>query len=124
MSVEHASLVDKERRNAQETSLDVAIAERPASYAATPMENERNRNGKNACCDFPLYGHSSGDSARQLASLSAKVQAYEDVIKKLSNRFGVSDEQLVNVALAVVRSQALFNCPHLKGTRTLLQTYL
>ncbi|KAJ5819239.1 hypothetical protein N7474_004830 [Penicillium riverlandense] len=27
--------------------------------------------------------------------------AYEDVIRKLSNRFGVSDEQLVNIALAV-----------------------
>ncbi|KAJ5388477.1 hypothetical protein N7509_011018 [Penicillium cosmopolitanum] len=40
-------------------------------------------------------------SKRQLASLSAKVQAYEDVISKLSNRFGVSDEQLVNIALAV-----------------------
>ncbi|KAJ5167310.1 uncharacterized protein N7482_006091 [Penicillium canariense] len=38
-------------------------------------------------------------SKRQLASLSAKVQAYEDVIRKLSNRFGVSDEQLVNIAL-------------------------
>ena len=38
----------------------------------------------------------------QLASLSAKVQAYEDVIRKLSGRFGVSDEQLVNIALAVV----------------------
>ena len=38
---------------------------------------------------------------RQLASLSAKVQAYEDVIKKLSNRFGVSDEQLMSIALAV-----------------------
>ncbi|KAJ5676703.1 uncharacterized protein N7477_002336 [Penicillium maclennaniae] len=40
-------------------------------------------------------------SKRQLASLSSKVQAYEDVIKKLSSRFGVSDEQLVNIALAV-----------------------
>ncbi|KAJ5858687.1 hypothetical protein N7534_003964 [Penicillium rubens] len=39
-------------------------------------------------------------SKRQLASLSAKVQVYEDVISKLSNRFGVSDEQLVNIALA------------------------
>ncbi|KAJ5625014.1 Transcription factor [Penicillium lagena] len=29
------------------------------------------------------------------------LRAYEDVIKKLSNRFGVSDEQLVNIALAV-----------------------
>lgn len=38
----------------------------------------------------------------QLASLSAKVQAYEDVIRKLSGRFGVSDEQLVNIALAAV----------------------
>lgn len=40
---------------------------------------------------------------RQLASLSSKVQAYEDVIRKLSGRFGVSDEQLVNIALTAVR---------------------
>ena len=39
---------------------------------------------------------------RQLASLSAKVQAYEDVIRKLSSRFGVSDEQLMGIALNVV----------------------
>ncbi|KAJ5997847.1 hypothetical protein N7522_009507 [Penicillium canescens] len=43
-------------------------------------------------------------SKRQLASLSAKVQAYEDVISKLSNRFGVSDEQLVNIALAAAKT--------------------
>ncbi|EAW07246.1 CeGAL family transcription factor [Aspergillus clavatus NRRL 1] len=39
-------------------------------------------------------------SKRQLASLSAKVQAYEDVIRKLSSRFGVSDERLMSLALA------------------------
>lgn len=43
---------------------------------------------------------------RQLASLSSKVQAYEDVIRKLSGRFGVSDEQLVNIALTAVRIRA------------------
>lgn len=37
---------------------------------------------------------------RQLASLSAKVQAYEDVIRKLSSRLGVSDERLMSIALA------------------------
>ncbi|KAJ6120982.1 hypothetical protein N7523_005262 [Penicillium sp. IBT 18751x] len=41
------------------------------------------------------------EGTESLASLSSKVQAYEDVIKKLSSRFGVSDEQLVNIALAV-----------------------
>lgn len=46
---------------------------------------------------------SSYPPSRQLASLSAKVQAYEDVIKRLSKRFGVSDEQLVNLALTAVR---------------------
>lgn len=39
---------------------------------------------------------------RQLASLSAKVQAYEDVIRKLSSRLGVSDERLMSIALAAV----------------------
>lgn len=40
---------------------------------------------------------------RQLASLSAKVQAYEDVIRKLSLSFGISDEQLMNNAMSAVR---------------------
>lgn len=48
---------------------------------------------------------------RQLASLSAKVQAYEDVIRKLSSRFGVSDEQLMGIALNVVWAEHL---PHIK----------
>ncbi|KAJ9204695.1 transcriptional regulator family: Fungal Specific TF [Paecilomyces variotii] len=39
-------------------------------------------------------------SKRQLASLSAKVQAYEDVIRKLSLSFGISDEQLMNSAMS------------------------
>ncbi|OOQ87737.1 fungal specific transcription factor domain protein [Penicillium brasilianum] len=60
---------------------DVAIAGRRASFAAILTVKERSQNGQ------------------QLASLSAKVQAYEDVIRKLSDRFGVSDEQLVNIAL-------------------------
>ncbi|KAJ5259451.1 hypothetical protein N7478_012432 [Penicillium angulare] len=46
-------------------------------------------------------------SKRQLASLSAKVQAYEDVIKRLSSRFGVSDEQLVNIALTAASAPDL-----------------
>ena len=49
---------------------------------------------------------------RQLASLSAKVQAYENVIRKLSNRFGVSDEQLVNIALVAVRKMVRLQCPN------------
>jgi hypothetical protein len=39
---------------------------------------------------------------RQLASLSAKVQAYEEVIKKISFGFGLSDEQLMNGTMATV----------------------
>lgn len=49
---------------------------------------------------------------RQLASLSAKVQAYEDVIRKLSSRFGVSDEQLMGIALNVVWAE---HFPHIKS---------
>ncbi|KAH8699062.1 fungal-specific transcription factor domain-containing protein [Talaromyces proteolyticus] len=38
-------------------------------------------------------------SKRQLATLSAKVQTYEEVIRKMSSRFGVSDEQLMSNAM-------------------------
>ena len=38
---------------------------------------------------------------RQMASLEGKIQAYEDVLRKLSSRFGVSDEQLMSFALTV-----------------------
>lgn len=38
---------------------------------------------------------------RQMASLEGKIQAYEDVLRKLSIRFGISDEQLMSFALAV-----------------------
>ncbi|KAE8377853.1 fungal-specific transcription factor domain-containing protein [Aspergillus bertholletiae] len=37
---------------------------------------------------------------RQMASLEGKIQAYEDVLRKLSSRFGISDEQLMSFALA------------------------
>jgi hypothetical protein len=41
-------------------------------------------------------------SYSQLANLSAKVQAYEDVIRNISLRFGVSDEQLMSNAMTIV----------------------
>ncbi|KAE8355325.1 fungal-specific transcription factor domain-containing protein [Aspergillus coremiiformis] len=34
-----------------------------------------------------------------MASLEGKIQAYEDVLRKLSSRFGISDEQLMSLAL-------------------------
>lgn len=57
---------------------------------------------------------------RQLASLSAKVQAYEDVIKKLSNRFGVSDEQLMSIALTVVRIRSFARSALIENRKRLL----
>ncbi|KAF4221464.1 hypothetical protein CNMCM6457_001866 [Aspergillus fumigatiaffinis] len=74
----HANLAGKERQNVQEINPDAGIAARLGSSAAIQMVN-----GKS-----------------QKASLSAKVQAYEDVIRKLSSRFGVSDERLMSIALA------------------------
>ncbi|GAB1199190.1 hypothetical protein APSETT444_008536 [Aspergillus pseudonomiae] len=41
-----------------------------------------------------------------MASLEGKIQAYEDVLRKLSSRFGISDEQLMSFALAVGDSAA------------------
>lgn len=55
------------------------------------------------CVRSTLYSFILSDARyRQLASLSAKVQAYEGVIKKLSTRLGVSDEQLMSMALSTV----------------------
>lgn len=105
MFVEHASLAGRGRRNALVTRPDAAIVERPASSVAILTAKERSRNGEKAFSQLMVIRVDTVlHLSRQLASLSAKVQAYEDVIKKLSNRFGVSDEQLVNIALAVVRN--------------------
>ncbi|OJZ82480.1 hypothetical protein ASPFODRAFT_143793 [Aspergillus luchuensis CBS 106.47] len=41
---------------------------------------------------------------RQLASLEAKIRTYEDALKNLSNRFGLTNEQLMNLALTVEES--------------------
>lgn len=102
MFVAHASPVGRERPNAPAISLAAVTAGRPASSAVTPMGKERSPNGKIHL--FVLtHDYCRPDRNRQLASLSSKVQAYEDVIKRLSSRFGVSDEQLVNIALAAVR---------------------
>ncbi|RAL16870.1 CeGAL family transcription factor [Aspergillus homomorphus CBS 101889] len=40
-------------------------------------------------------------SKRQMASLETKINAYEDILQRLSVRFGVSEEQLMGYALAV-----------------------
>lgn len=96
-----ASHVDKGKPNVPGTSLAVGTAVKPASSAATPMVNERSLNGQWTQLTG-LWTAMMLSCNRQLASLSAKVQAYENVIKKLSNRFGVSDEHLMSIALTVV----------------------
>lgn len=40
-----------------------------------------------------------------MASLEAKIRTYEDALKNLSNRFGLTNEQLMNLALTVVWTQ-------------------
>lgn len=131
MCVERASLVDRERQNAPGTSQDAATVEKLELSAAILTESERSRNGENCFPTLILLAplnadtHASSHFGRQLASLSAKVQAYEDVIRKLSNRFGVSDEQLVDIALAVVRSLTRLQLtePCLRNIRTRLLNY-
>ncbi|GKZ35730.1 hypothetical protein AbraIFM66950_006483, partial [Aspergillus brasiliensis] len=41
---------------------------------------------------------------RQLASLEAKIRTYEDALKNLSSKFGITNEQLMNLALTVEES--------------------
>lgn len=77
------------------------------------MVKERSQNGEALnllICETDARNNKTLTSESQLASLSAKVQAYEDVISKLSNRFGVSDEQLVNIALTVVGNLIYLEC--------------
>lgn len=89
------------------------------------MEREKSPNGKYL---YLIAAIMAIDSYipwyRQLASLSAKVQAYEDVIRKLSGRFGVSDEQLVNIALAAVSDLTYMEVigSSLRSIRSRLQT--
>ncbi|PYH61107.1 uncharacterized protein BO96DRAFT_453028 [Aspergillus niger CBS 101883] len=45
-------------------------------------------------------------SKRQLASLEAKIRTYEDALKNLSSRFGITNEQLMNLALTVEESSS------------------
>ncbi|KAE8387296.1 fungal-specific transcription factor domain-containing protein [Aspergillus alliaceus] len=68
-----------------------------------------------------------GHFQRQMASLEGKIQAYEDLLKKLSNRLGISGEYLVSLALtecatysaaqsdAILEEGKLFE-PYLSGT--------
>jgi hypothetical protein len=103
MSAVRVSLADRERPNALGISLGVETVGRPALSAAILTAKEKSPNGgRHRANSLEAEELTSHKTKRQLASLSAKVQAYEDVIRKLSNRFGVSDEQLVNIALAVV----------------------
>ena len=101
MFVEHANLVGRERQNAQGISLGAAIAGKLGSYAVTLMG--RGRSQKGVFPQLPFHTRTVlRIRARQLATLSAKVQTYEEVIRKMSSRFGVSDEQLMSNAISSV----------------------
>ncbi|RAH51731.1 fungal-specific transcription factor domain protein [Aspergillus piperis CBS 112811] len=69
---------------------------------STPGDKSGCRNCREAgiiCCYTDGIG-----TPRQLASLEAKIRTYEDALKNLSNRFGLTNEQLMNLALTVEES--------------------
>lgn len=101
MFVEHASHADRERQNAQGISLDAGIAGKLESYAAILMGRGRSQRGvlsQLSCHTLTVLRICT----RQLATLSAKVQTYEEVIRKMSLCFGVSDEQLMSNTISSV----------------------
>ncbi|KAL2003718.1 hypothetical protein VTN02DRAFT_2621 [Thermoascus thermophilus] len=63
--------------------------------------------GAEAAFTSPGRYHRRHREVEKLASLSAKVQAYEEVIRKLSLSFGVSDEQLMNSAMTAEATHGL-----------------
>ncbi|RAK89183.1 fungal-specific transcription factor domain protein [Aspergillus costaricaensis CBS 115574] len=71
---------------------------------STPGDKSGCRNCREAgiiCCYTDGIG-----TPRQLASLEAKIRTYEDALKNLSNRFGLTNEQLMNLALTVEESSS------------------
>ncbi|OXV07842.1 hypothetical protein Egran_04395 [Elaphomyces granulatus] len=63
--------------------------------------------GRQSAQETHLVAGTAEKQELQLASLSAKVQAYEEVIKKISFGFGLSDEQLMNGTMATGSSHGL-----------------
>jgi hypothetical protein len=63
------------------------------------MAREKSRSGM---CPLNMIYQRLIKRKSQLATLSAKVQTYEEVIRKMSLRFGVSDEQLMSNAMTCV----------------------
>lgn len=102
MFVGHANHAGKGRLNALETSLAVVIAEKLASYVATQMGKGKSQRGNVCSSELICCKDTHMFWTRQLATLSAKVQTYEEVIRKMSTRFGVSDEQLLSNAMTSV----------------------
>lgn len=101
MFVEHASHAGRERQNAQGISPGAATVGKQESYAATLMGKGRSQRG--VLPQLSFHTHTTlRIPERQLATLSAKVQTYEEVIRKMSSRFGVSDEQLMSNAISSV----------------------
>ncbi|PYH69058.1 fungal specific transcription factor domain-containing protein [Aspergillus vadensis CBS 113365] len=71
---------------------------------STPGDKSGCRNCREAgiiCCYTDEIG-----TPRQLASLEAKIRTYEDALRNLSNRFGLTNEQLMNLALTVEDSSS------------------
>jgi hypothetical protein len=109
MFVEHASHAGRERQNVRGISLDAVIAGKLGSYVVILMGRGKNLRG--VLTELPCLAPTIlRICKRQLATLSAKVQTYEEVIRKMSLRFGVSDEELMSNVISSVCPTASMTC--------------
>ena len=99
MFAEPANPAARERQNARVINPGAETAEKLGLSAVILMAREKSQSGM---LNYFSMNEVSNDGKSQLATLSAKVQTYEEVIRKMSLRFGVSDEQLMSNAMTCV----------------------
>ncbi|KKK23703.1 hypothetical protein ARAM_005745 [Aspergillus rambellii] len=101
MSAVPVNHADKGKPNVLGIKADVETAERLESYVVILMGNGKNQRGAIASkrpSGFLNILLIWGNPSRQLASLEAKLEQYENAFKGLSGRYNLSAEQLMGIS--------------------------